>query len=451
MLAENNDQDPILRHGGVMGLVGCGSAEQIATKMHDESVALRGAAVVALRRMESPLVAAFLKDADESVVLEAARAIHDVPIDVVMPALAALTPDPEIKNPQILNRAVNANYRLGKAENAKALATLAADSRMAESARKDALDALTIWAHPDSKDRLLNQWRPLPDRGDDDASAAIKENATALFKDAPAVVQETLAKLAGKLSLKSAADPLAELASNDKTAAATRVEAIKALASFRDPRLGDIARHAIEDSAVQVRAEGLLALASADPAGAVQAIAKVLEKGSNADQQSAITALTQVQDPGAITLLSQQLDKLIAHQLPAEIHSSMSSMLPLHYDNPELKDKLAQYQAALPADDGLAKWRVALSGGNAERGRKTFREKAETSCLRCHKCEVGDSVVGPELTHIGSKKNREYLLESIVYPDKQIAEGSPEIAITPSPCRTTASSPVVSLRTMTRN
>ena len=127
MLAENDDKDPILRHGGVMGLVGCGTAEQIAAKAHDPSVALRGDAVVALRRLQSPLVAEFLKDEDESVVLEAARAIHDVPIEAAMPALAALTANPAIKDPNILNRAVNAHYRLGKAEDAKALAALAAE------------------------------------------------------------------------------------------------------------------------------------------------------------------------------------------------------------------------------------------------------------------------------------------------------------------------------------
>jgi quinoprotein glucose dehydrogenase len=428
MLAENDDKDPILRHGGVMGLVGCGTASQIAAKVHDPSAAVRGAAVVALRRLESPLVAEFLYDADESIVLEAARAIHDVPIEGAMPFLAALTANPTIKDSNVLNRAVDANYRLGKLENAKALATLAADSRMPESARKDGLEALTIWAHPDGKDRLLNQWRPIADRGDADASAAITESAGALFKDAPASIQETLATLAGKLSLKSAADPLAALASNDKTAAATRVEAIKALAELKDARLGDIARKAIHDQNTQVRAEGLLALAGADPSEAVKAIAGVLDNGGNADKQAALTALTQIQCPEAVALLSTQLDKLLAHQLPQEIELDVIDAANAH-DDGQLKNKLAQYQAALPSGDDLAKWRVALAGGNAERGRKTFREKAETSCLRCHKCEnAGDSIVGPELTHIGSKKNREYILESIVFPDKQIAEGF-EIAI----------------------
>ncbi|MEP6669160.1 MAG: PVC-type heme-binding CxxCH protein [Chthoniobacter sp.] len=427
MLAENDDKDPILRHGGVMGLVGCGTAEQIAAKLHDPSLAVRGDAVVALRRLQSPLVAAFLKDADESVVLEAARAIHDVPIEAAMPALAVLTTNAAIKNANILNRAVNANYRLGKLENAKALAELATNTQMPESARKDAIEALSIWAHPDGKDRLLNQWRPVADRGDGDASAAIASSASALFKDAPASIQETLAKLAGKLSLKNAGEPLALLAFNDKASVAARAEAIKALTSLKDSHLGDVARRAIKDTNTQVRSEGLQALAVADPAAAVKEIAEVLEKGSKAEKQGALGALTQIQNREAVALLSAQLNKLIAQQLPAEIQLDVIDAAIAH-DNAELKNKLAQYEAALPASDPLAKWRVALVGGSVERGRKIFREKEATQCLRCHKCETGDSVVGPDLTHVASRKNRDYILESIVFPDKQIAEGF-EIAV----------------------
>jgi quinoprotein glucose dehydrogenase len=66
---------------------------------------------------------------------------------------------------------------------------------------------------------------------------------------------------------------------------------------------------------------------------------------------------------------------------------------------------------------------MSLLGGDVERGRKLFREKAEVQCLRCHKCEIGESLVGPDLTKIGAQKDRAYLLESIVFPSKRIAEG----------------------------
>ena len=50
--------------------------------------------------------------------------------------------------------------------------------------------------------------------------------------------------------------------------------------------------------------------------------------------------------------------------------------------------------------------------------------------MRCHKCEMGDSLVGPELTHIGSSRDRNYLLEAIIYPNKAIAPGFDTVIVT---------------------
>ncbi len=429
MLAENDDKDPILRHGGVMGLKGCGSAQQIAALAKHPSVAVRGDACVALRQLQSPLAAAFLQDADESVVLEAARAIHDAPIEAAMPALAALTANPAVKNPNTLNRAVNANYRLGKPENAKAIAALAASTAAPEGARKDALDALASWGKPSGKDRLLNQWRPIADRGPGDAAAAMSAAVPALLQDGPRGVQEMVAKLVAKLSIPGAGEPLAQLASNDKAGSAARIEALKALAALKDANLAKAAAAAVRDKDAKVRAEGLQALAGADPAAAVKVIADIVNTGTVIEQQSGVAALGQMKGREADAVLGALLDRLIANQLPGEIQLDVLDAAKKR-NAAELKDKLAKYEATLPAADDLAKYRTALLGGNAENGRKIFREKAQTECLRCHKCEIGDSVVGPELTHIGATKDRAYLLESIVWPSKKIAEGFETVVLT---------------------
>ena len=429
MLAENDDKDPILRHGGVMGLKGCGTAAQIAALTNNSSVAVRGDACVALRQLKSPLVAAFLKDADESVVLEAARAIHDAPIETAMPALAAMLANPAIKNPNILNRAVNANYRLGKAENARAIAAFAASPAAPEGARKDALDALAAWGSPNGKDRLLNQWRPIADRGPGDATTAMTATVPALLKDAPGGVQEMVAKLVAKLSIPGAGEPLAQLASNDKAGSAARIEALKALTALKDTHLAQAAQAAVLDKDAKVRAEGLQALAGADPAAAVKVIADIVNTGTVVEKQAGVLALAQMKGHDADVVLGTLLDKLIANQLPGEIQLDVIEAAKKR-DAAELKDKLAKYEAALPAADPLAKYRTALLGGNSDNGRKIFREKAQTECLRCHKCETGDSVVGPELTHIGATKDRAYLLESIILPSAKIAEGFETVVLT---------------------
>ena len=84
---------------------------------------------------------------------------------------------------------------------------------------------------------------------------------------------------------------------------------------------------------------------------------------------------------------------------------------------------MKQYESSLPASDPLAQWRPALRGGNAEAGKKIFIERQEAACFRCHKVGGQGGEVGPELTGIGAKQPREYLLESMLFPNKSIAPG----------------------------
>ena len=69
-----------------------------------------------------------------------------------------------------------------------------------------------------------------------------------------------------------------------------------------------------------------------------------------------------------------------------------------------------------------------MCGGDAQRGLTIFKTKSAVECVRCHKVKEpgGDLVggeVGPELSTIGTRQTRTYLLESIVDPNKQIAQG----------------------------
>jgi quinoprotein glucose dehydrogenase len=94
-----------------------------------------------------------------------------------------------------------------------------------------------------------------------------------------------------------------------------------------------------------------------------------------------------------------------------------------HRSDEKVRALLARYDDARSKDDPLGPYREALEGGNARRGRQIFFEKDEVSCLRCHKIQNRGGEVGPELTNIGAKQNREYLLEALVAPNRQIAQG----------------------------
>ena len=74
-------------------------------------------------------------------------------------------------------------------------------------------------------------------------------------------------------------------------------------------------------------------------------------------------------------------------------------------------------------DDNLKDYRESEFGGVAARGREIFFGRADVSCRRCHKVDGSGGDVGPDLSRIGLDKRRDYLLESIVDPNKQIAKG----------------------------
>lgn len=421
MLAENSDGDPILRHGGIMGLAGCGDAASLAAKTTHPSTAVRGAVVVALRRMKHPQVAAFLKDADQSVVLEAARAIHDVPIQPALPALAALLGDTRIANRNILQRVVNALYRLGRPADAKALGAYAANATANDFGRREALVALAAWANPSPKDRLLYLWRPLPARPADAATAALAPHISAILAKSSGGVQEAAAIASARLGLGSASEALLAIVANDKSAKPARAEALRALASLKDPRLAQAAREALTDRDPKLRAEGLRSLVASDPVAALKTISDILSSDApGAEKQGAISALAASHTPESEKLLAGLLDGLIAGKVPSEVQLDV---IEAARRRPSLVPRLQDWRAALPKDDPLAYWRVALSGGDAERGKRVFREHPLAQCFKCHKCEGGDSLVGPELTTIGASRDRQYLLESIIFPNKQIAAG----------------------------
>ena len=90
MLRANADSDPYLRHAGVMGLVGLSKTVAWNLAARDESPAVRMAILLAMRRQEDPEIARFLDDSDPRLMLEAARAIHDIPISAVIPRLAGI-------------------------------------------------------------------------------------------------------------------------------------------------------------------------------------------------------------------------------------------------------------------------------------------------------------------------------------------------------------------------
>ncbi len=291
MLRENADKDPFLRHAGVMGLVGTADQATLLEAARSSSRSVRMGALLALRRLQFPAVAAFLHDSDPLIVLEAARAINDVPIKSAMPELAALIEKPTRSEP-LDWRVINANFRLGGEKNAAALASYATQSDATEKVRSEALHALETWAKPGPRDRITGFWRPLAERDGKVAASALNPVINKLLNAAPDGVRLAAIQAAQKLSLTGTASSLLALARDTKAAANIRVAALQTLSEFHDPRLMEAVKVVVADGDENVRKEGTRLQAQIKPGDAAAALALVLKTGTLTEKQGAFAILS---------------------------------------------------------------------------------------------------------------------------------------------------------------
>lgn len=438
MLEENDNQDPIVRHGGIMALAGLVqrnkiAAAEIADLSKHHSPAVRLAAVVALRKNRSELVYRFLSDADSQVVITAARAIHDLPIDSAMPRLAGLISD-VVADDAIIRRAINANVRQGKSENAMAIARFAANRDSAEPRRIDALDALATWENPPPRDAVLGDWRPLPQRDWTEARDALATYFAEIVGSTESIAAKAI-ETAGKLQLLSVGESMAAVAADEKSADATRAAALRALAAIEYADLPVVTqRLETEFATLPDQLAGALVdvVAKVDAQRSLEMIMSILGKGNLTapdlshgfvKQQMAIHTLGDMSDKESAATLSVLMDAVAVGGCVGELRLDVVNACAKRKE-PDLVKKLQAYRDSLrDPNDPTAAFRDALYGGNAAAGRKVFTGKTEVSCIRCHKINGVGGEVGPDLSTVGLTRDRQYVLDSMVVPNKMIATG----------------------------
>jgi quinoprotein glucose dehydrogenase len=427
MLQSNKDADPYLRHAGVMALVGIGDQDAIKKAATNESSSIRLASLLAMRRLDMPEVADFLNDVDKQIVLEAARAIHDVPIAKAMPSLAKMTQQPlkDVPAPAVL-RILAANYRLG---NAQALVSVAARTDVPTPLREQALRMLQTWEKPSGRDAVVGLWRPIKERPGTPVAEALRPALAALMTG-PDKVKTEAAKLAAQHGMKEIGPALRNLVSDKSRPTGVRIDALQALESLKDAQLEQTAKVALNDGDPRLRHQGRrILLIKASKAEAVQTLASIMKDGAIVERQGALALLAKLQTPEADAVIEQWVDTMRADKAPPEI--ALDILLAAGASKkPSVNDKLSLYEKTRDSKNPVSVYREAQVGGDADAGRKVFFEKSEVSCLRCHKVGGVGGEVGPDLTGIGKKYKRDYLLEAIVDPNKQIAKGYETVVIT---------------------
>ncbi|HZJ16993.1 MAG TPA: PVC-type heme-binding CxxCH protein [Chthoniobacteraceae bacterium] len=425
MIRENNDRDEFLRHAGVMVLSAyINSSIDAGKAAKDESRAVRLAELLAMRRLKSHEIAVFLADEEPFLVKEAALAINDEGIADAYPVLAKLIEKPR-NDEQLMLRVINANFRSG---NAAALATYAADNAQPEALRIEALQALALWTNPPPRDRVTGLFRPLPARDAQPAVAALKSALPKVLTDKSAAVLVATVDALSALSMKEEGPALFSLMTN-QTQAKGRGAALATLAKFDDPKLAEAIKLALTDQDPTLRVQASALLGKLNPDEAAKQLAGAFADAAIPEKKAVVTALAELKSASADKALANLLDQLIAGRVPGEVQLELLEAAAKR-SAAEVKSKLAAYNANLPKNDPLAAYAATLVGGNKEAGETLFKEHAIAACLRCHKINGSGGEAGPDLTGIGTRKDRRYLLESIVAPNAQIAEGFQTIMVT---------------------
>ena len=428
LLKENADREPYLRHAAVMGLTWLGDTTSLTDALTDASSSVRLGALLALRRLGRSEVANLLDDTEPAIVLEAARAIHDQPIPGALPQLAALIFRPSSTSSPLLRRVINANFQLGTPQAAANLVRFAARSDAPDNLRVEALEAVALWPKPPNLDRLLNIYRPPAPHDLALARESVEPLLTPLLATASDPVRAAAISVIDRFGLTHFSETLLPIATNGLATPELRIAALKVLGESPEPDFIPAVRAAVASTNAELRAEGLRQLTRLAPEEAVTAIRAAGDNGSLREQQTALNALASLTNQAATILAREWAHKLAIGNVPKELQLDVIEVAS-RSDSPEVRAGLKTFDAARGTNP-IAPFSEALFGGDAAAGRKIFFERTDASCLRCHKIGWEGGDVGPNLTGIAQRHPREYLLESMVAPNAQIAAGFESVTLT---------------------
>jgi quinoprotein glucose dehydrogenase len=265
----------------------------------------------------------------------------------------------------------------------------------------------------------------LPRRDASVAADAIRPALESLLRSTAAEVAAAAAKVAGLYKLSSPS--LAAMVRSEKADGATRIEALRAAAALNDPQVPELLNIATASSSESLRVAGIELLAKRNPAEAMQLLAQKMEAGSTREKQSSLEALSTLNAAAATPLLFAQLEALLAGTLDPALQLELLDAA-RRQRNAEIERQLERFEKSRPKTE-IGPFVESLFGGNAVQGRKIFFEKAEASCNRCHKVRGEGGEVGPDLSLSLTNRTREYLLESIVAPNKTIAPGFENVTV----------------------
>ncbi|HZY81538.1 MAG TPA: HEAT repeat domain-containing protein [Cyclobacteriaceae bacterium] len=423
LLETNNDKDVYIRHAASLALARINKPDALTALSTHPSKAVRTGAVVALRRMANPGAKEFLKDKEEFVATEAARAINDdLSIPDALPALGDALVDYKYTNEAFVRRAINANLRVGTDKAMQNLIDYSLHEGAPVAMRAEAVAALSTWAKPSEVDRVDGRYRGKVTRDLANVQSKSSSSLISLLSNKDAAVRLASAKAIGKLKVAGQNELFAHLKSDKDPA--VRVQSLVSLSDLKYEKMDDAIKTALRDNdkTVRVAALDLLPKSAMPKDVMVSLLTDVVNTRTVEERQAAMTTL------GSLPLESTQaafeglLTKFEKGSLPAEISLELSEAL----DSAKSQPLIARYKELsrkVSPDTLMGAYAGSLLGGDERRGGRIFYQHQSAQCIRCH--AVGDygGSAGPRLSGIAGRITREQILEALISPSARLAPG----------------------------
>lgn len=416
--------DTYLRFALVKALVSSATPIQLAGFRAGQSELLQLAAVVALRRMKDPSVAVFLTAKSEDVATEAARAIHDdFSIPEAMEQLAAAVGQRPKASEAFDRRAISANFRLGTGNASTRLASFAVSKQAKTELRLEALKCLGEWTQPPVLDTVTGRSRKFDLSVRHVETEVVGDLISQLADSSEAKLVAAAMSAATALNVELQTDALLSIiqaAGNDSN---VRVAALKSLQAQQYPELLTIAEEAFNGADENVRIQALKLIGDVSPEDVAAFARQVMQQPeSNAERQSAVLLLGQKPSSAADGLLLELVTQMSAGAAQEIWLETIEAAAIRSTANSEIAAALTKFrqQQAGKSADVVREFQECLTGGDPDRGSDVFMTHLVAQCTRCHRIGKTGSNVGPNLKDIGSKKDADYLLRSIVAPSADI-------------------------------
>lgn len=484
---ESGATDPFLADAAAQFLTLIPAGEFSRRFVGGTSVEIRLAALLAWRRQARPGIISFLSDPSPRLVTEAGRAIHDVPVAASFPSLAQLLTrvdcptnlysrviDACLRLGSARHAIMVANFAAradvparARAEAIRALGewaepgpldrvnglwrpmvaqrnqetedTDAPPESTANPALVAALDAASVpgpvsrFDRPNSLPADLGRSSTFAEgmavrRRDASAKKAFLGKAGEYVASGDPEIQLAVIYAAVRLRAKEASSHLFELFQSSATTLIVRSAIVPALVALKAAQTGEAVRLALATRDPALQASAVTHLDHLDGEDALSLLTSFVSPDAMLRDplatQAALGALAKMEAPEADNLLLAAMQSLREGSLPPGLRLDLVSAVERRASRvPALAEALHAYESSLKPGDPLARYRDTLQGGSAERGRTIFFDHPSAQCLRCHQVAAAAGTVGPKLDGIGKRRERQYILESVIQPNLHFAEG----------------------------